>query len=196
MKTVPKSRHPKTRRADLRLKRDRRLSSMKPPHRSGSIESLPDYPPKRGGILLVGMCTIAAVAKTGHYFQGHYGKRVWKKLAKARLLENATFGEEDEAWALAGQGVTDLVKRAVRSNASLKRDEIAAGAESLRTKVRKWAPRAIVFAFKNAATAVLEVREVTPGPGPSCEGIPTFLLTGPYAKPEAAEAEAAQLAKL
>ena len=157
--------------------------------------SLRDIEPKDDGLLLVGMCTIAEVAKRGHFFEGTYGRRVWKKLTAAGLHEPTEFND-DETWGACGHGITDLVKRPVRSNASLKKEEIAAGVEVLRKKVKKWRTRAILFAFKNVAEAALGQRGLAPGRLPDFAGIPAFLLTGPYAKREAAAEEAAQLGTL
>ena len=191
-----------TRQTNLRLQRDRRRSSTKPStrraksHRPQPRESLRDFAPERKGLLLVGLCTIAPAAKCGHFFEGTFGRRVWAKLERAGLLERTADANDDEVWAVAGHGITDVVKRAAKSQTDLRRDEIAAGVEVLRAKVRRWAPRAIVFAFKNAAEAALGERGLAPGSCPSFEGVPTWLLTSPWAKPEDAAREAAALAKL
>ncbi len=161
----------------------------------GGRVSLRDLEPKDDGLLLVGMCTIAAVAKGGHFFEGTYGRRVWKKLAAAGL-HHPSESNDDETWAAYGNGITDLVKRPVHTNDSLKEAEIAAGVQVLRKKVRRWRPRAVLFAFKNVAEAALGARRPSPGPLAAFEGVPTFLLTGPYAKPEAAAEEAARLGAL
>ena len=186
----------------LRLQKDRRRTPKKakpsPRTTRGAREvreSLRDFEPMDDGLLLVGMCTIAAIARRGHFFEGTYGRRVWKKLAAAGLHGQTEF-DDDETWAACGNGITDVVKRAVRSNDSLKKEEITAGVEVLRKKVRRWRPRAILFAFKNAAEAALGERGLAPGPLPPFEGVPTFLLTGPYARPDAAAEECARLESL
>lgn len=189
-----------TRQTRLRLPKDRRgtTKKMKPasrPEPRGVRESLPDLAPRPNGLLLVGMCTIAAVAKGGHYFEGTYGRRVWKKLAGAGIYDGEA-EHEDACWSASGHGITDVVKRAVRTNDSLKEEEIAAGVEALRKKVRRWRPRAILFAFKNAAEASLARHDLAPGPLPDFEGVPAFLLTGPYAKRDAAAEECARLESL
>ena len=178
----------------VRLQRDRRPPATTPPrsHVTAARESLPDLTPKPGGLLLVGMCTIASFARDGHYFEGTYGRRVWNKLAGAGLYDGEA-ENEDACWAASGHGITDVVKRAVRSNDSLKKEEIAAGVDVLRKKVRRWRPRAILFAFKNAAEAALGERNLAPGPLGELEGVPAFLLTGPYAKKDAAAEECARL---
>ena len=153
----------KTRQTRLRLQKDRpKTSKAKRSHgstlRAGRVnadvrESLRDWEPRDDGLLLVGMCTIAAVAKTGHYFEGTYGRRVWKKLAAGGLHYVDQGMDDDECWATCGNGVTDVVKRAVRSNDSFKRDEIASGVELLRKKIRKWRPRAILFRMAGMRSA-------------------------------------------
>jgi uracil-DNA glycosylase len=188
--------HPERRRGTSRPVHHREQPARKPRGAAGEPrESLRDFPPQPNGLLLVGMCTIAAVAKSGHYFEGAYGRRVWKKLATAGLYDGDA-ESEDECWSASGHGITDVVKRAVRSNDSLRRDEIAAGVEALRKKVRRWRPRAILFAFKNAAEAALGERGLSPGPLAAFEGVPALLLTGPYAKPEAAAEETRRLEAL
>src|SRR3972149_1574394 len=88
----------------------------------------------------------------------------------------------------AGRGLTDLVKRPTASAAELGADELADGIEMLRAKIGSWRPGLVLFAFREPAARLLG-GAVAPGPGPELDGIPTFLLSGPYAP----RAEAARL---
>ena len=144
-------------------------------------ESLPDRPPARDGVLLVGINPAPISVTAGHYYQGKLGKRLWRRLEHLGLLANAAPGHEDDAFVAAGNGLTDVVKRPSRSATEITPDEFARGAEALRAKVRAWAPRLILFTFAQASRAALSKRNVKPGPCEPLEGVPTFLLSGPYA---------------
>lgn len=144
-------------------------------------DTLPDFPPGPRGILLVGINPAPKSVARGHYYQGRLGGRLWKRLASLGLLRDAIPGHEDEAFVGAGHGLTDVVKRPTRSAAELDKGELAEGARVLREKVREWRPRLVLFAFKGAAVAALGRRGVKPGRCSDLEGVPAFLLSGPYA---------------
>lgn len=157
--------------------------------------TLPDIPPRPGGVLLVGINPAPISVAAGHYYQGRLGRRLWRRLERVGLLEDAVPGAEDEAFARAGHGLTDLVKRAARSAAELSEDEFREGADSLRAKVREWKPRLVLFAFTTPARRLLG-KGVRPGLGPELEGVPTFLLSGPYASREETERIDAELRRV
>lgn len=163
---------------------------------AGSGDTLPDFPPGPRGILLVGINPAPASVARGHYYQGKLGRRLWKRLASLGLLRDAIPGHEDEAFVGAGHGLTDVVKRPTRSASDLDKAELAAGADVLRGKVREWSPRLVLFAFKGAAVAALRRRAVQAGPCGELEGVPTFLLSGPYASAEDAAANDRMLTDL
>ena len=171
--------------------------------RLGEVESsdatgeptLPDIPPKAGCVLLVGINPAPVSVAAGHYYQGRLGRRLWRRLEKLRLLDDPRPGQEDEAFARAGHGLTDLVKRPTTSGTELGPEEFAAGIEDFLRKVAEWRPGLILFAFKEAARRVVG-SGVSPGPGPRIEGVPTFLLTGPYAPTADAERIDEQLRSL
>jgi double-stranded uracil-DNA glycosylase len=154
---------------------------------SGSSEpTLPDIPPRPGGVLLVGINPAPVSVAAGHYYQGRIGRRLWRRLQRIGLLDDAVPGAEDEAFARSGHGLTDLVKRPAASSKDISRLELAAGAERLRQKIADWRPGLILFVFKEPALQMLDT-SVKPGRGPELEGIPTFLLSGPYAPREEGE---------
>lgn len=148
--------------------------------------TLADIPPKQGHVLLVGINPAPVSVAAGHYYQGKLGRRLWRRLEGIGLLEDPVPGREDEAFARAGHGLTDLVKRPTKSAAELDADEFAAGIEEFAEKVASWEPGLILFAFKAAARRLVG-SAVSPGLGPHFQGVPTFLLSGPYAP--AADAE-------
>ena len=151
-----------------------------------SLETLPDVAPKPGGVLLVGINPAPVSVAAGHYYQGRLGRRLWRRLTQIGLLHDPIDGAEDEAFAATGHGLTDIVKRPTRSRAELSEDELAAGAEALRQKIREWQPGLVVFAFKEPAARLLG-RGVRPGRCGAIEGAPAFLLSGPYAPATEAE---------
>jgi TDG/mug DNA glycosylase family protein len=144
------------------------------------VETLPDIPPREGGVLLVGSNPAPVSVAAGHYYQGRLGRRLWRRLERLGLLKDALPGAEDEAFARAGHGLTDLVKRPTASSGDLGEEELSGGVEALRAKVREWKPGLVLFAFARPARRVLG-RHVSPGAAPELEGVPTFLLSGPYA---------------
>jgi double-stranded uracil-DNA glycosylase len=148
--------------------------------------TLPDIPPKEGHVLLVGINPAPVSVAAGHYYQGPIGRRLWRRLEGIGLLEDPVPGREDDAFARAGHGLTDLVKRPTKSAAELGAEEFAAGIEEFRRKLASWQPGLVLLAFKGAAQRLVG-SAVSPGLGPQFEGVPTFLLTGPYAS--AADAE-------
>ena len=157
--------------------------------------TLPDVPPRPGGILLVGTNPAPVSVAAGHYYQGRLGQRLWRRIERLGLLADPVPGREDDAFARSGHGLTDLVKRSTRSASELSRDELEAGVEGLRAKVRAWRPGLILFAFKEPAR-VLFGPSVKPGVGPELLGVRTFLLTGPYAPTAAARRIDAELEEL
>lgn len=157
--------------------------------------TLPDIPPTPGGVLLIGINPAPPSVAAGHYYQGRLGQRLWRRLERVGLLEDARPGAEDEAFARAGHGLTDLVKRPTASAAELTDAELEAGIAALREKIRTWKPGLVLFAFREPAQRLLG-NAVRPGSGPEIEGVPTFLLSGPFAPKAEGERIDAQLASL
>ena len=147
-----------------------------------SGNTLPDLRPRPGGVLVVGINPSPRSAQRGHYYQGKLGLRLWKRLAHVGLLRDAVPGLEDVALVAAGHGLSDVVKRVTSSGAELTAQELREGAKALRAKLRDWRPALVLFVFKDAAVHALGRRDLSPGPCGELEGIPAFLLSGPYAK--------------
>ena len=165
---------------------ERRLAELGGAEPRPARETLPDIPPKLGGVLLVGINPAPISVAAGHYYQGRIGRRLWHRLERIGLLKDPLPGAEDEAFAREGHGLTDLVKRPTRTSTELTEDELRVGADELRAKIREWRPFFVLFAFKEPARRLLG-KSVAPGPGADVEGVPTFLLTGPYAPRAEAE---------
>ena len=150
-------------------------------------DSLPDIIPKSSGILLVGINPSPVSVRAGHYYQGRLGKRLWGRLARLGLLRNADLGAEDDAFARAGNGLTDIVKRPTPSVKDLNEQELSQGAIALREKIRSWKPGLILFSFREPAVRLIG-KSARPGRCGEIEGVPTFLLSGPYAPSSEADA--------
>lgn len=168
-----------------------RLAALESDHEP----SLPDIPPSPGGVLLVGVNPAPPSVAAGHYYQGRLGQRLWRRLEGLGLLDGPRPGAEDESFARAGHGLTDLVKRPTASAADLDPRELEAGVDALREKIQAWKPGLVLFAFRQAARQVLGPA-VRAGKGPELDGVPTFLLSGPYAPRHEAEHIDAELRAL
>jgi TDG/mug DNA glycosylase family protein len=157
--------------------------------------TLPDVPPQPGGVLLVGINPALVSVAAGHYYQGRLGQRLWRRLERLGLLVDPVPGREDESFAEAGHGLTDLVKRPTRSATDVSKRELEAGVETLKGKIQAWRPGLVLFAFKQPARVLLGPG-VKPGLGRELEGVRTFLLTGPYAPTGDAQRIDAELGEL
>ncbi len=155
--------------------------------KGGTGDTLPDFSPKPGGVLLVGINPSPPSVARGHYYQGKLGRRLWKRLESVGMLVDAVPGQEDEALVAAGHGLTDLVKRVTASAIELSADELRAGGKALHARVRGWQPGLVVFVFKTAAVHALGAREVSPGLCGEIAGTRAFLLPGPYASKHEAD---------
>ncbi|MDQ2910862.1 MAG: hypothetical protein M3R39_07595 [Actinomycetota bacterium] len=171
---------------------EQRLTELE---RTGEKETLPDIPPRPGGVLLVGINPAPVSVAAGHYYQGRLGRRLWRRLEGIGLLHDPVPGAEDEAFTRVGHGLTDLVKRPAASASELGKDELRAGVATLRAKVSEWRPGLVLFAFK-APTRWIFKGNLTPGKGPEFEGVPTFLLTSPYAAAAETKRNDAELTRL
>jgi TDG/mug DNA glycosylase family protein len=95
-------------------------------------------------VLFVGINPGIRSAAIGHHFAG-YSNRFWKLLYDSRLVPER-IGTEDD-WRLPewGFGITNLVARATPGIDTLRPDEYAAGARTLRRKVRRFRPEVVAF---------------------------------------------------
>ena len=151
---------------------------------SQTIETLADLPPRRDGLLFIGLNPSPVSVAAGHYHQGRLGRTFWRRLMLAGLLPPGTAVETaDDALVAAGHGITDLLKlptpRDVASTADL-----VSGVGPLWQKIALWRPAAIVFIYKRAAEASAG-RTLTESwgqlSGVALAGRPCFLMPGPYA---------------
>ena len=152
-----------------------------------ATETLADLPPRRDGLLFIGLNPSPVSVKAGHYHQGQLGRTFWRRLIRAGILPGGTAIEAaDDALVAAGHGITDLLKvPSPRDEAS--DAELREGVGPLWQKIALWRPGAIVFIYKRAAEIAAgrtlsepwgQLRDV------ALAGRPCFLMPGPYAPTE------------
>ena len=90
----------------------------------------------------------------GHYYQGNYGQRFFRRLSKAGLLPDGPGPEDDKCFA-AGTGFTDVVKRPTPSKEGLRPGELEHGRAILEGKLTELDVRLVIFVFKSAAETLL-----------------------------------------
>lgn len=158
----------------------------------GGVETqtLADLPPRRDGLLFVGLNPSPVSVAAGHYHQGRLGRRFWERLQVATIIPVGTAAEAaDDALVAAGHGITDLIKRpSPRDEAS--EHELREGVGPLWQKIALWRPGAVVFIYKRVAeTAAGRALEEPWGQleGVALAGRPCFLMPGPYAPTESVD---------
>jgi TDG/mug DNA glycosylase family protein len=149
--------------------------------------TLADLPPRRDGLLFVGLNPSPVSVKAGHYHQGQLGRMFWRRLIRTGILPAGTdIGAADDALIAAGHGITDLLKRPSARDVASEAD-LRQGVGPLWQKIALWRPGAIVFIYKRAA-AIAAGRALSEPwgqlVGVALAGRPCFLMPGPYASTE------------
>jgi TDG/mug DNA glycosylase family protein len=133
-------------------------------------------------VLFVGINPGVRSALTGHHFAG-YSNRFWKLLYESRLIPEPISYEHDRRLPEWGFGITNLVPRPTPGIDTLRPDEYAAGAVSLRRKVRRVRPQVVAFVGVTLFRVVFARRSGEPialGPQPELlEGAQVFVLPNP-----------------
>jgi TDG/mug DNA glycosylase family protein len=147
-------------------------------------ETLADLPPRRDGLLFVGLNPSPVSVRAGHYHQGRLGQRFWRRLMRTGIIPAGTdVAAADDALVAAGHGITDLLKRPTARDEATD-DALREGVGPLWQKIALWRPGAIVFIYKRAAEIAagrpLAERWGQLG-GIALAGRPCFLMPGPYA---------------
>lgn len=105
---------------------------------------LPDYLAPGLDIIFVGINPGAYSARVGHYF-ARSTNLFWTALHWARLVPEPLTPLDDARLVQFGYGLTDIVPRATPNASHVSRDEFAAGARRLRTRLEPLAPRIVCF---------------------------------------------------
>jgi len=151
------------------------------------IATLADLPPRRDGLLFVGLNPSPVSVDAGHYHQGRLGQRFWRRLMHAGIIPVGTeIAAADDALVAAGHGITDLRKLPTARDEATD-EELREGVGPLWRKIALWRPGAVVFIYKRAAE-VAAGRALSESwgrlPGVALAGRPCFLMPGPYASTE------------
>jgi double-stranded uracil-DNA glycosylase len=99
-------------------------------------------PPVR--VLLVGINPGIRSAQVGHHFAGP-SNRFWKLLYESRLVPEAIGFADDVRLPEWGFGITNLIPRPTPGIDTLRPQEYAAGARTLRRKIRRLKPEVVAF---------------------------------------------------
>jgi|GEM_PF-181191 len=133
----------------------------------------------------------------GHYYQGQIGRRLWQRLQRAGVIEEAGTGRDDDAAFLAGIGFTDIVKRPTDHADAISAAEFEHGRELLAEKLRRHRPALLIFTFKKPATALLgPFKGHGHRPELDFEGAQIFVMPGPYERTDRVAAALDQLRAL
>ncbi|CAB1130223.1 G:T/U mismatch-specific uracil/thymine DNA-glycosylase [Candidatus Hydrogenisulfobacillus filiaventi] len=119
----------------------------------------------------------------GHHFAGP-GNLFWALLYESGLTGQRLSPERDHELLLWHLGVTNLVARVTPGSADLTVAELAAGADRLRSLLRRWRPRAVAFLGKDLYRAYAgwsASRPVEWGlqPVPAAPGVGAWVLPNP-----------------
>lgn len=106
--------------------------------------TLPDYLREGLDIVFVGLNPGLYSVQVGHYF-AHHQNRFWPALSASGLVPEPVGPEDDVRLLQWGIGLTDVVKRPTRGIHELTPAEFRRGANALRDKMVRYAPRIVCF---------------------------------------------------
>jgi TDG/mug DNA glycosylase family protein len=115
---------------------------------------LPDYLRPGLDLVFVGINPGLASAAAGHHYAGP-NNHFWPLLHESGLVPEPLTYRDDARVLEFGIGLTNLVQRSSRGLHELSREELLAGAERLRAKLRRYRPRVVCFNGKAIAEAFL-----------------------------------------
>jgi TDG/mug DNA glycosylase family protein len=95
-------------------------------------------------VAFVGINPGRASAAAGHHYAGP-GNHFWPLLYEAGFVPEPLTFKDDYRCPEFGVGLTNIVARSTRGSDDLTRDELRAGAEVLRQKLRRYKPRVVCF---------------------------------------------------
>lgn len=148
------------------------------------IRTFRDLIPPRPRALLVGLNPSPVSLDAGHYHQGRLGKRMWRRLERARIIPPPPTGRRHDDWlSELGFGLTDIVKRPSPTSRDLTADDYAHGRARLLSVIQNHEPPLVCFIYKRAAEEAIGAR-LPAGAGLLSDhlcGARVFVLPGPRA---------------
>jgi double-stranded uracil-DNA glycosylase len=127
----------------------------------------------RPGLKLVfcGYNPSLASGRSGHHY-AHPGNRFWRVLLTSGITDRLYEPQEDERLLGLGIGFTNLCSRPTRRADELTREEIRAGALTLRQKLEQFRPRVVAYTgigvyrwFRATSKVVWGVQDTSAVPG-------------------------------
>ncbi|XP_078044271.1 uncharacterized protein LOC144473849 [Augochlora pura] len=106
--------------------------------------TLPDYLEMNLDVIFIGINPSLMAAHRGRYYAGP-GNHFYKLLHESGLTPRCLKYEEDYKLPQYGIGLTNIVSRATRSSADLKRAEIREGCETVKEKLKTYKPKIAIF---------------------------------------------------
>lgn len=100
---------------------------------------------------------------TGHHF-ARPGNRFWPTLHQAGFTPRRLAPSEEQELLSLGYGITNLVRRATATADELSPDELMAGQQRLKSKVRRYRPQIVAMLGIGAYRIAFEKRSATLGP--------------------------------
>lgn len=105
---------------------------------------MPDVIAHRLRVLFVGINPSLYTAAVGHHF-ARPGNRFWNVLHRAGFTHRLLSPFEERLLLKAGYGITNVVNRATAKASDLGHQEIVAGGQRLRAKVRRYRPQCVAI---------------------------------------------------
>ena len=130
---------------------------------------LPDILEAGLSVVFCGINPGLQAAATGHHFAGR-GNRFWRVLHLAGFTRDLLSPDKDRTLLQYGCGLTAVVGRPTARADQLSRDEIKAVAAEFEKKIKKNAPRYVVFLGKMAVAEITGSREIEWGLQPATFG--------------------------
>jgi mismatch-specific thymine-DNA glycosylase len=146
-----------------------------------AVHPLPDYLRPGLHIVFVGINPGLASAAARHHYAGRTN-HFWPLLHEAGFVPEPFTYEDDARVPEFGIGLTNLVDRPSRGIDDLSKEEMAAGAERLRGKLRRCRPRAVCFNGKAIAEAFLGRRCALGLQPERWEGLPVYVMPSTSAR--------------
>jgi len=108
------------------------------------MRTLPDYLRKGMRMILVGANPGERSARVGHYYAGRENP-FWPVLYQSGVIPEPLTYRDDRRILEFGIGLTDLVKRPVRTGEEIEREEFSEGRVLLAQKLEDLRPRVVAF---------------------------------------------------